>query len=52
MAIINAYEEKAPDSVIIKSKEDLKAKLEKGMEDIKNNRVYSLDEVFAEIENI
>ena len=48
-----AYIDKeAPDSVIIKSKEDLKAKLEKGMEDIKNNRVYSLDEVFAEIDNI
>lgn len=53
MATINVDEKKeVPDSIIIKSKEDLKAKLERGLEDIKNNRVYSLDEVFAEIEKI
>lgn len=42
----------APDSVTIKSKKDLKEKLQKGLDDIKENRVYSLDEVFNKIENI
>ena len=42
----------APDSVTIKSKKDLKEKLQKGMDDIKANRVYSIDEAFAEIDNI
>ena len=42
----------APDSVIIKSKKDLKEKLQKGLDDIKNNRVYSLEEVFEKIDNI
>lgn len=36
----------APKSVTIKSKKDLKEKLQKGMKDIKENKVYSLDEVF------
>ena len=49
---LSYIDKEAPDSVIIKSKKDLKAKLEKGIEDIQNNRVYSLDEVFAKIENI
>ena len=41
-----------PDSVIIKSKKDLKEKLQKGMDDIKANRVYSLNEAFAKMDNI
>ena len=42
----------APESVSIKSKKDLKEKLKKGLDDIKTNNVYSLDEVFTKIENI
>ena len=49
MSIIN---EEAPDSITIKSKKDLKEKLQKGLEDIKENKVYSLDEIFRKIENI
>ena len=40
------------ESVLIKSKKDLKEKLQKGLDDIKENRVYSLDEVFLKIDNI
>lgn len=42
----------APDSVTIKSKKDLKEKLQKGLDDIKANRVYNLEEAFAKIDNI
>lgn len=42
----------APESITIKSKKDLKEKLQKGLEDIKENRVYSLDEAFEKIDNI
>lgn len=42
----------APGSVTIKSKKDLKEKLQKGLDDIEANKVYSLDEVFAKIDNI
>ena len=42
----------APDSVIIKSKKDLKEKLQKGIDDINANEVYSLDEVFRKIDTI
>ncbi len=42
----------SPDSVTIKSKEDLREKLQKGIDDIKENRVYSLEDVLAKIENI
>ncbi len=42
----------APDSVTIKSKKDLKEKLQAGIDDIKANRVYSLEEVFAKIDNL
>ena len=42
----------APDSVVIKSKKDLKEKLQKGIDDIKANRVFSIEEVFNKIENI
>ena len=42
----------APESVIIKSKKDLKEKLQEGLDDINAGRVYSLDEVFAKIDKI
>lgn len=42
----------APESVTIKSKKDLKEKLQEGLNDINAGRVYSLDEVFAEIDKI
>lgn len=42
----------APESITIKSKKDLKEKLQKGLDDIKENRVYSLDEAFEKIDNI
>lgn len=42
----------APESVTIKSKKDLKEKLQRGLNDINAGRVYSLDEVFAEIDKI
>ena len=45
-------DEEAPDSVTIKSKKDLKEKLKKGLDDIKENRVHSLTETFTKIDNI
>jgi len=42
----------APDSVTIKSKKDLKEKLQKGLDDIKANKVDYLDEVFARIDKM
>lgn len=42
----------APDSVTIKSKKDLKEKLQKGLDDIKGNKVLSLDETFVKIDSI
>ena len=42
----------APDSVTIKSKKDLKEKLQKGLDDINSNNVCSLDEIFSKIENL
>ena len=42
----------APENVSIKSKKDLKEKLQKGLDDIKANKLYSLDEFFTKIENI
>ena len=41
-----------PESVTIKSKKDLKEKLQKGLDDVKENRMKSLDETFAKIDNI
>ena len=38
--------------ISIKSKKDLKEKLQKGLDDIKENKVYSLDEAFTKIKNI
>ena len=45
-------DKEAPNSVTIKSKKDLKEKLQKGLDYIKANKVYSLDEVFSELETI
>lgn len=42
----------APESVKVKSKKDLKEKLQKGLDDINENKLYSLDELFTKIENI
>lgn len=49
---ISYVDTEAPDEIIIKSKKDLKQKLQKGMEDLNVNRVISLDEAFAKIDNI
>ena len=42
----------APESVTIKSKEDLIKKLQKGIEDVEAGRVHSLDETLAKINSI
>ena len=42
----------APDNVMIKSKKDLKGKLQKGIDDIHAKRLYSLKKVFDKIDNI
>ena len=42
----------APESIEIKSKKDLKEKLQKGLDDIKANKVISLDEAFDKIDSI
>ena len=42
----------APDSVTIKNKKDLKEKLQKGLDDIKANKVMSLDEIFVEMDKM
>ena len=34
------------------AQQDLKEKLQKGLDDIKANKLYSLDEVFSKIDNI
>ena len=44
--------ESAPESIIIKNKEDLKNKLQQGVDDIKLNKTYSLDEAFKYIDNL
>lgn len=49
---LSYIDKEAPDSVIIKSKKDLKEKLQKGINDIKNGKVYSVEEVFMEIDAI
>ena len=42
----------APENVTIKSKKDLKEKLQKGLDDVRENKVFSLDEGFAKIDNM
>ena len=49
---LSHIDSEAPERVIIKSKKDLKEKLQRGLDDINSGRVYSLDEVFAEIDKI
>ena len=49
---LSHIDKEAPESVTIKSKKDLKEKLKKGLDDIEANKTYSLDEVFANIDNI
>ena len=49
---LTEFQERFFESIIIKNKKDLKAKLQKGLDDIKANKVYSLDEVFTKIDNI
>lgn len=42
----------APESVTIKSREDLIKKLKKGLEDVESGKVHSLDETLTKINNI
>lgn len=49
---LSYIDSEAPESISIKSKKDLKEKLQKGFDDIKANKVYSLDETFAMLDNI
>ncbi len=49
---LSYIDKEAPDSVTIKIKEYLREKLQKVIDDIKENRVYSLDNAFAKIEKI
>ena len=49
---LSYIDKEAPDSVTIKSKKDLKEKLQKGLDDIKENRVISLDDTFTKIDSI
>ncbi len=49
---LSHIDKEAPDSVIIKSKKDLKEKLQKGIDDVKSNKVYSLNEIFEKIDTI
>ena len=49
---LSHIDSEAPERVIIKSKEDLKEKLKKGLDDIESGRVHSLDEVLEELDNM
>ena len=49
---LSYIDSEAPDSVTIKSKKDSKEKLQKGLDDIKANKVYSLEKAFSKIDNI
>lgn len=44
--------DEGPEDLRIKSKEDLVSKLNAGLEDIKNDRMVSVDEAFSEAEQI
>ena len=41
-----------PESVTVKDKKDLRKKLEKGIEDSNNGNVCSIEEAFAEVDEI
>lgn len=45
-------EDTAPEELEIKSKQDLKEKLQAGLDDIKEGKVYSLDEMIERIERM
>ena len=49
---LSYLDKEAPDRVIIKSKRNLKEKLEKGLDNVRDNKVYSLEETFEKIDNI
>ena len=49
---LSYIDSEAPDIVTIKSKRDLKEKLQAGLDDIEADRVYSLDEVLAKIDSL
>ena len=49
---ISHLDTEAPNEMRIKSKKDLKQKLQKGIDDVNANRVYSIEEVFNKINNI
>jgi len=49
---LSCIDTETPESIAIKSKKDLKEKLQKGLDEIKENKVYSLEETFAKIDNI
>ncbi len=49
---ISYIDSEAPDSITIKSKKDLQEKLQKGLDNINENKAYSLDEFFDKIDNI
>lgn len=49
---MSCIDAKAPDDITIKSKKDLKEKLQKGIDDVKANKVYSLEETFKKLENV
>ena len=49
---LSYIDKEAPDNVILKSKKDLKEKLQKGLNDINANEMYSLDEIFEKLDII
>lgn len=49
---LSYIDSESPARIEIKSKKDLKEKLQKGLDDIKLNKTYSLDEVFHKIDNL
>jgi hypothetical protein len=49
---ISYLDSEAPDEIMVKSKKDLKQKLQKGIDDVNTNRVCSIEEVFNKINNI
>ncbi len=48
----NSVINNAPQDLIIKDKEDLKKKLKAGIESTEKGEVYSLEEVFEEVQKI
>lgn len=48
----NSVINNAPQDLIIRDKEDLKKKLEAGIESTEKGEIYSLEEVFEEVQKI